>query len=117
MAEVGPTDLGVAMLVASLSTGTGGTDRHHVWPKYLGGALTGLRILLDRATHQAYHAFLDKHGLPRQIGKAAYDRMIAEGRGLELLRDLVRLTKEFDRLNGTRLAKELMKVFGKSLRF
>lgn len=68
---------GTALLIA-LTTGSGSTQKHHIWPKYLGGDPKGARVALSPHYHQRItNAFrhLHKYGSARPSTRRALEIM------------------------------------------
>jgi hypothetical protein len=81
-------------------------QRHHAWPKYLGGDAKQDLVPLPRQLHEAFHAGLDKI-LPRQWGTAYYEGLPDDAK-LQVRRDLASYTKAFDAKYGTQLYDALL---------
>jgi hypothetical protein len=82
-------------------------DRHHPWPKYLGGAVKQELVRLPKSLHIEFHKGLDEH-LPRWEGKAYYESLGPTERQ-ENLQYLATYTKDFDAKHGTKLYDALLK--------
>jgi len=83
------------------------TERHHPWPKYLGGAEDQELVELPRSLHIAYHRGVQSFAAHR-AGTAFYDNLSPEERAA-IFRKLVEFTKQFDSNNGTDLLTRMLR--------
>lgn len=81
------------------------TERHHPWPKYLGGAEDQELVELPRSVHIEYHRGLQQFA-QHWRGKSYYDSMSPEAR-TDLFEKLSRYTEQFDEDRGTNLLDAL----------
>jgi hypothetical protein len=81
------------------------TERHHPWPKYLGGAEDQELVELPRSLHIEYHRGVQEFA-EHWRGKPYYDNMSPDARA-ELFEQLSRYTKQFDDEHGTSLLEAL----------
>jgi hypothetical protein len=84
-----------------LERGTEEYERHHPWPKYLGGAENQELIDLPESLHFEYHRGLDEIAA-RWRGERYYRNLIVLERA-DLFGRIIRFTKEFDAKHGTKL--------------
>ena len=88
------------------------SEWHHIWPMYLGGTRSGPTTELATELHRAYHGFLDRSGLARRKAKEI-KAIIDAGGQAPVLRQLLRLTEDFDKVYGTGPHGELLRVLRK----
>lgn len=103
-------------LLKKIKTARAYIERHHVFPKFLGGDPDGLLAGLSRKFHQAFHsdllAALRERGMKRP-GKGSCDEwaeLLREGNNMQLMMDaLIQTSKRWDdKLGGDVLTTALM---------
>jgi len=73
-----------------------GTEGHHGFPQYLGGAYQQRLLQLPNDLHYLYHQELDRIvGIPRRFGRRRY-RQLSRPQTVGMLRRLVRHARDFD---------------------
>jgi hypothetical protein len=101
--EGGVAVAGVAVAGAGSATASYITanpiNKHHPWPKYLGGPENQPLLTLPRDLHEKYHAGLDKI-FSRYNGSLEWDELTA-ARQQEILTKLADYNMKFDRDYGT----------------
>jgi RHS repeat-associated protein len=80
-------------------------DRHHAWPKYLGGPAKQKLVVLGRRLHVEFHRGLDSI-LPRWVGKKHYDALSPQQR-TQMMQDLADYVAAFDAQHQTALMAAL----------
>ena len=104
VAETAKNAIQPGMRAASDAASFAANRLHHPWPKYLGGAVKQKLQSLPKATHDAFHAGLDKI-LPRQIrgGATEYYRSLSPAEQAANFQKFMEYTKAFDAKHGTNL--------------
>lgn len=121
-AELGPFAAALALagpilLSTTVPAGTGEDEaleqvkerinKHHSWPKYLGGAPNQPLTEMTESQHIQYHRELDEIARRRNGTKFFEDMSVAQKE--KLFEEIAKLTKDFDAKNGTRLYDDMLK--------
>jgi RHS repeat-associated protein len=97
-----------------MASGEGGEsgegEKHHPWPKYLGGPETQELYNLDKELHTEYHRRLDEY-LPRRFGTKNYEELLnTPEKTEELLDALLEFNRYFDETYSTHTFETLQDV-------
>jgi RHS repeat-associated protein len=91
-----------------------GTEAHHSFPKYLGGAFKQEFVHMTTSMHKAFHKGLDNYQggvLSRRLRKDHFDKLSSE-ESAKVMKAFVAYTKEFDDKYGTKLYEAFIKNGG-----
>jgi len=83
------------------------TERHHPWPKYLGGDEDQELVELPKSLHIEYHKGVQSFAR-HNVGTSYYDNLGPEAK-TELFRELTNFTKQFDSDHGTDLYLRMLR--------